>query len=90
MKQAILTGPTPIACRIGNAFVPVIYHPERKAEYLRHERFPRKAKATGDEAIAFASRVIWHRRRRASEKRRRLEGLSHPQWHFLLDSGEAA
>lgn len=70
----------PLAQASGTGFVPTIYHPERVAEYLRHERFPRKAKASPDEALAYASRVIWYRQRRANEKRRHLEGLSHPRF----------
>jgi hypothetical protein len=80
MKQIISTGSAPVACRVGKAFVPVIYHPNRGPEYVRRERHPRKAKATPDEALAYAARAIWHRQRRAAEKRRRLEALSHPRY----------
>ena len=79
MDPLILPGPTPVACRVGNAFVPVIFHPDRGLEYLRWERHPRKAKASPDEALAYAARVLWHRERRAAEKRRRLEAISHPR-----------
>jgi hypothetical protein len=89
MKKIILTGPTPVVHRVGNAFVPVIYHPDRDAEYLRNERYPRKAKASAVEAIEYARRVIHYRRIRAAEKRRRLEALSHPRFHHWLD-GRAA
>jgi hypothetical protein len=76
----------PIAAWRGAAFVPVVYHPNRVAEYLRHERFPRKAKATGDEALAYAARVIWYRQMRASEKRRRREATAHPR--YFLQAAE--
>jgi hypothetical protein len=65
----------PLAQPIGSGWMPVIYHPARIAEYLRFERFPRKAKATGEEALAYAARVLWWRNRREREKRRRLEIL---------------
>jgi hypothetical protein len=75
MDPLILTGPTPVAHRVRNAFVPVIYHPDRGAEYLRNERYPRKAKATAAEAIEYARRVIHYRHVRAAEKRRRREAI---------------
>src|SRR2546425_13253753 len=75
MTKIILTGPTPVASRVGNAFVPVIFHPDHGPE-----RYPRKAKFNPDDAIAYATRVIWWRQRRAAEKRRRLEALSHPRF----------
>jgi hypothetical protein len=70
----------PIAACSGAAFVPVVYHPNRVAEYLRQERLPRKAKATGDEALAYAARVIWYRQMRANEKRRKREATVHPRY----------
>jgi len=79
MNKTIPTGPTPVACRVGKAFVPVIFHPDRGPEYLRWERYPRKAKASADEALAYAARVLWYRQMRAAEKRRRLEAISHPR-----------
>ena len=27
--KTILPGPMPVACRVGNGFVPVIFHPDR-------------------------------------------------------------
>ena len=80
--KTILPGPMPVACRVGNAFVPVIFHPDRGPE-----RLPRKAKATPDEALAYAARVLWYRQMRAAEKRRRLEAISHPR-HWM--DGRAA
>ena len=77
--KTILPQPMPVACRVGNAFVPVIFHPDRGPEYLRWERHPRKAKATPDDALAYAARVIWYRQMRAAEKRRRLEATVHPR-----------
>jgi hypothetical protein len=65
----------PIAQPAGSGWVPVIYHPERKAEYLRFERFPRKAKLTGTEALRYAGRVLNYRQTRENEKRRRLEAI---------------
>ena len=57
-------------------------------EYVRWERHPRKTKATPDEAITYAARVIWYRQMRAAEKRRRLEAISHPR--YWQDGGRAA
>jgi hypothetical protein len=57
--------------------VPVVYHPSREA---RFEPFPRKARTSPAEALAYATRVIWHRQRRAAEKRRRIEALAHPRY----------
>jgi hypothetical protein len=79
--------PLPLAQPIGTGWIPVIYRPDRAAEYLRFERFIRKTKATGEEACAYAAQVIWHRQRRAAEKRRRLEALSHPRYE---QTGRAA
>src|SRR5258706_14371265 len=73
--KTILPRPMPVACRVGNAFVPVIYHRDRGPE-----RLPRKAKATPDEAIAYAARVIWYRQIRTNEARRRLAAISDPWW----------
>ncbi|SRR5438128_843369 len=75
MTKIIPTGLMPVACRVGNGFVPVIFHPDHGPE-----RYPRKAKFNPDDAIAYATRVIWWRQRRAAEKRRRLEALSHPRF----------
>jgi hypothetical protein len=62
-------------------WVPVIHHPERTAAaYTRFERFPRKTKLTADEALVYAARVLWYRERRAADKRRRLEAISHPRY----------
>src|SRR5258708_13374129 len=79
--KTILPGPMPVACRVGNGFVPVIFHPDRGPE-----RLPRKAKATPDEALAYAARVLWYRQMRAAEKRRRLEAISHPWWVEVVAS----
>jgi hypothetical protein len=81
MRKIIITGPTPVACRVGNGFVPVIYHPDRGPE-----RLPRKAKATPDEAIAYAARVIWYRQIRTNEARRRLAAISDPWWLEVVAS----
>ncbi len=87
MKTSLST-PMPVACRVGNVFVPVIFHPDRGPEYVRWERHPRKAKSNPDEALAYAARVIWYRQMRAAEKRRRLEAISHRR--YWQDAGRAA
>jgi hypothetical protein len=69
------TRPLPLAQPFHGGFMPVIYHPERTTEWLRFERFPRKTKATGVEAFAYAARVIWWRQRREADKRRRIEAI---------------
>jgi hypothetical protein len=66
--------------------MPAIYHPERKAEYLRFERFPRKAKLTGAEALRYAAHTIHYRQIRDNEKRRRREAVDHP--HYFLQAAE--
>jgi hypothetical protein len=76
--------PRPLAQSIGSGFMPVIYHPERTAEYLRFERIIRKAKATPEAALAYAERVLWYRARRAAEKRRHLEATVHPRFLAYL------
>ena len=63
---------------VTTGWIPVIHHPERV--FYRWARYTRKTKPTAAEAIAYAERVIWHRERRAAEKRRRLEALSHPRY----------
>jgi hypothetical protein len=70
----------PTVCRVTHGFIPAIFHPDRAAEYLRLERFPRKAKRTAAEALAYATRALWYRERRAADKRRRLEAITHPWW----------
>jgi hypothetical protein len=75
MKKLILAKPIPVASHIGRAFIPVIFHPDHGPE-----RYPRKAKANPDEAIAYATRVIWWRQKRAAGKRRKLEALSNPRF----------
>jgi hypothetical protein len=74
-SYALPTRPMPVAGRIGTAFIPAIYDPTVKTEWLRFKRFPRKAKASGDEAIAYAARVLWWRQRQEAEKRRRVEAI---------------
>jgi hypothetical protein len=76
----------PIAQPVGTGWMPVIYHPGRKTEYLRFERFPRKAKLTGTEALRHAGRVLWYRERRENEKRRRREAVDHP--HYFMQAAE--
>ena len=76
-------GPLPLAQPIGTGWMPVIYHAERKVDWLQFERFPRKVNATGAEALAHATRVIWYRGRRAADKRRRLDAITHPRYAFL-------
>jgi hypothetical protein len=88
--KTILPRPMPVACRVGNGFVPVIYHPDRGPEYVRWARYPRKAKATAEEAITYAARVIWYRQMRAAEKRRRLEATVHPRYLRRYLEGGAA
>ncbi len=75
MTKLILTGPTPVAQRIGKGFIPVVYDPDRGPQ-----RYPRKAKATLAEAIEYARRTIHYRRVRANEKGRRIEALEHPRF----------
>ena len=70
----------PLVIQVGSGFVPVIYHPSRQTPYLRLERLRRKANATEAEALAYAARVIWYRRVRAAEKRRKLEATVHPRY----------
>jgi len=77
----------PLAQPIGVWWFPVIYYPERTTEYLRFRRFRRKAKATAEEALAYAERVLWHLERRKVEKRRRLEALEHPRY-VMLEAAE--
>ncbi len=84
--KIIPTGPTPVACRVGNGFVPVIYHPDRGPEYVRWERHPRKAKSNPDEALAYAARVIWYRQIRTNEARRRLAAISDRWWVEVVAS----
>ena len=87
MTKIIPTGPIPVACHVGRSFVPVIFHPD-----YGPERYPRKAKANPDDAIAYAARVLWWRQRREAEKRRKLEALSHPRfvtWGELAAAPEA-
>jgi hypothetical protein len=67
--------PLPVVARLGSAYIPMIYHGDCKTEWLRWERFRRKAKANPDDAIAYAARVIWYRQRRENEKRRRVEAI---------------
>lgn len=87
MKTLIPTGPMPVAQRSGSGFVPVIIF---ASGYGPEERYPRKAKANPDDAIHYASRVISWRQRRAAEKRRKLEALSHPlTWRELAAAPEA-
>jgi hypothetical protein len=78
----------PFVLPVGTGFVPVVYHPSRETPYLRLERFPRKAKASSEEALAYAARVIWYRQRRENEKRRRREAIEDPRYH--QETGRAA
>jgi hypothetical protein len=82
------TKPLPIAQPIGTGWMPVIYHPERTVEYLRFERFPRKAKLTGAEALRYAAHTIHYRQIRKAEKRRRVEALAHPNYFRFLQAAE--
>jgi hypothetical protein len=70
----------PIAQPVGSGWLPVIYHPERTVEHLRFERFPRKAKATGTEALRYAGRVLAWREHFEGFKRRRREATVHPRF----------
>jgi hypothetical protein len=72
---ALPVRPLPVVARLGSAYIPMIYHGDCKTEWLRWERFRRKAKANPDDAIAYAARVIWYRQRRQNEKRRRIEAI---------------
>ena len=81
MTKIILTGPTPVASRVGNAFVPVIFHPDHGPE-----RYPRKAKFNPDDAIAYAARVIWYRQIRTNEAKRRVAAVSDPWWLEVVAS----
>ena len=71
--------PMPIAQPVGTGWMPVIYHPGRP-EYVTFERFPRKAKATGTEALRYAGRVLAWREHFAGFKRRRREATMHPRY----------
>jgi len=79
-------GPFPLAQPIGTGWMPVIYHSARAAEYLRFERFPRKTKPTAVEALTYATRALWYRQRRAADKRRRIEAMTHSP--FALQAAE--
>ena len=72
---ALPVRPLPVVARLGSAYIPMIYHGDCKTEWLRWERFRRKAKANPDDAIAYAERVIWYRQRRENEKRPRREAI---------------
>jgi hypothetical protein len=87
-SPALPASPRPLAQSIGSGFVPVIYHPERNAEYTRFERIRglRKAKATPAEALAYAERALHYRTIRANEKRRHIEAIEHP--HYFLEAAE--
>jgi len=80
MRSYVLpTRPIPVVGRLGSAYIPAIYDPTVSTEWLRFERFRRKAKASYAEAWDYAQRVLWYRHVRAAEKRRRLEAISHPR-----------
>jgi hypothetical protein len=83
MRKLYLTGPTPVAHQVGNAFIPAILHQD-----LPGERFPRKAKLNPNDAITYAACVLWWRQRRQSEQRRKLESLSSPTWWELTSAPE--
>jgi hypothetical protein len=74
----------------GRGFIPTIFDPTHGPE-----RFPKKAKLDPESAIAYARRVLWWRQRRAADKARRLEALSHPDrafpqtWADLAASSDA-
>jgi hypothetical protein len=70
----------PLVLSVPGGYVPAIDHVDRKAGFTRVERFPRKAKATAQEALDYAAHVVWRRQTTANELRRRLEILSHPPW----------
>jgi hypothetical protein len=72
---------TPSAyCIHVNGWVPVIDPPNRAADYLRTERFPRKIKATAAAATEYARRTIAWRAHFAGFKRRRQEATVHPRY----------
>ena len=71
----------------GNWFMPVIYHPERKTEWIRFERFPRKVKATPEKARTYAERVMGWRELRKARTRRKLEILSSDFWNEFVAEG---
>ena len=55
MRSYVLpTRPLPVVCRIGGAFIPAIYDPTISTEWLRFERFPRKAKGTEQKRASLA------------------------------------
>ena len=80
----------PIAQPFFGGWLPVIYDGSVKTEWLRFERFPRKTKATADEALAYAGRVIWYRQVRENEKRRHREAVDHPDYWASGAWAEAA
>jgi hypothetical protein len=46
-SPSLPASPRPLAQSIGSGFMPVIYHPERTAEYTRFERIIRKTMMLG-------------------------------------------
>ena len=70
----------PTCLPVGNGFIPVIYYPDRKVGWLRLEQFARKAKASKQEAIAYAARTLLFRGIRKRIKERKLAILSHPRF----------
>jgi hypothetical protein len=77
------TRPLPIAQPFGGGWMPVIYDGTIATEWLRYERFPRKAKSSAAAALEYAGRTIWYRERRKADERRKVEALSHPRYAFL-------
>jgi hypothetical protein len=68
--------PTPTAWRIRDgAHAPAIFHIDRGPEL-----FPRKTKTTPEAALEYARRVMWWRKIRTDEAKRRLGAISDPWW----------
>jgi hypothetical protein len=72
--------PVPSAVAAGTWWIPIIDHPGRIASYVRHTRFPKKAKLTAAAAIAYAAKVIAWREHFDGFKRRRREATMHPRY----------
>jgi hypothetical protein len=77
--QTISSTAKPIARVVGTGYMPIVYYPERREEWMRAERFPRKVKATADEALEYATRTIWYRQMRELTSMRRLQAIVRPE-----------
>ena len=71
--------PDPSAVAAGTWWIPIVDHPGRLS-FVRFARYPRKAKPTAAEAIAYAAKVIAWRAHFEDFKRRRREATVHPRY----------